>query len=94
MTLYWTLQDVLTAVFCGVSFALALLRLRPRVDPRLITFVVGLVGVIWYVPLIAQRALAPVAPVGSAERTFSAFVVYIAVFLPAVGLTLYRRTRR
>ena len=90
---FWTPASVLTAAVSGIAMALVVTHLRPLVDARLTTFLVYILGTLWYLPLVVQRAMDPSAAEASEYRTLGTYLLYMTFFATPLAITLRWRRR-
>ena len=90
----WFWWSVATAVLSGIAMALVVEYLTANVRPALTTLLVVTLGVLWYVPLIVQRAFDDAAPHGADARTVGTFLLYLGGFALPMGVTLHLLHRR
>ncbi len=76
---------VLTAIASGIAFAAVTHHLRRDADARLTTYLVVVLGVIWYVPQAAQLAL---AQNGTPWATLGRMTVFLLGFVVPMWATL------
>lgn len=78
-----------TALLSGALYAVVLLRVRPALPTRTAVWTVGSLGMLWYVPVLAQRwadGSPPYVGIGNALMGW--------VFLGAMTLTMALAHRR
>ncbi len=75
---------VVTAIGSGIAFALVIHGLRPTADPRLITFLVVVLSVLWYGPQFAALWFVD----GSGYGTLGRWALFLAGFTAPMWLTL------
>ena len=92
--LLWSPASVLVAIASGIAMAHVIIHLRPAADTRLTSYLAYVLGVLWYGPLIIQRALDGSAPAGADAHTIGTFLLYLACFATPMALTLSRHRRR
>lgn len=90
----WTPWAVATAALSGIAMALVVEHLTANVRPALTTLLVVTLGVLWYVPLIVQRAFDDAAPPFSEARTIGTFLLYLVGFALPMSITLHLLHRR
>lgn len=90
----WTPWAVATAALSGIAMALVVEHLTANVRPALTTLLVVTLGVLWYVPLIVQRAFDGAAPDGADARTIGTLVLYLAGFALPMSAALHLMHRR
>ena len=89
----WTPWAVLAAAAGGAVMAQVVIHLRPQADTRLTSYLMFVLGVIWYLPLVTQRAFDQQAPEYAELRTIGTLLLYELCFAPAaaVALAIHRR---
>ena len=90
----WTPWAVLVAAASGVAMAQVVIHLRPQADTRLTSYLLFVLGVIWYVPLIVQRWADASAPDGVEIRTIGTFLLFELCFAVPAALSLAIHRRR
>ena len=76
---------IVTAIGSGIAFAWVIHRLRADASARLVTYLVVVLGVVWYVPQAAQLGL---AGGGTPWATLGRMTVFLLGFTVPMHLTL------
>lgn len=84
----WSPWAVVAAIASGITMARVVIHLRPDADTRLTSYLVFVLGVMWYLPLIVQRAVDGAALDGSHTRTVGTFLLYMTCFATPLAVTL------
>jgi hypothetical protein len=92
---FWSVPAVLMAIAGGLAYGIVVRALFSSFYlPKRSLFRLLLVGVLWYVPQIVQRAIDPAAPPGSDARTIGTFLLFLTAFtIPAAIVMLWRNPR-
>ena len=91
---FWSMASVVTAVASGIGMALVVHHTTRNIRPGLTTLLVVTLGVLWYVPMIIQRAFDAIAPDGSELRTIGTFLLFLLGFALPMSVTLHLLHRR
>lgn len=89
----WTPWAVLVAALSGVAMAQVIVHLRADADTRLTSYLIFVLGAIWYVPIIVQRTFDAQALDAAEWRTVGTFLLFELCFATpaAFALAVHRR---
>lgn len=90
----WTPWAMLVAALSGVAMAQVVIHLRPGADTRLTSYLLFVLGVIWYAPLIVQRAFDAQAIDAAEWRTVGTFLLFELCFATPAAFALAVHLRR
>ena len=81
---------VATAIASGIAFALVVHGLRSAAEPRLITYLVTVLAVCWYMPQMLQLLITE----GGGWGTLGRLALFLVGFVVPMHLTLLWKQRR